>query len=76
MTKSSFNLIKLEASEGKVLDWANLDEHTEEVENPETGEKEIVVDHLYAKTIFLGINDSSDNYIEVDAPKEEDNNED
>ena len=49
MIKSNFNLIKLEADEGKVLDWANLDEHTEEIENLETGEKEIVIDHLYAK---------------------------
>lgn len=72
MIKSSFNLIKMEADEGKVFDWANLDEHTEEIENPETGEKEIVVNHLYAKVIFLGIGDSPSNYVEVDAPTQED----
>ena len=71
MTRQNFNLIKLEAEEGKVLDWANLDEHTEEIENPETGEKEVVVSHLYAKTVFLGVGDSADNYMEVDAPAQE-----
>lgn len=74
MVKSNFNLIKLEADEGKVLDWANLDEHTEEIENSETGEKEIVIDHLYAKIVYLGTGDSTDNYVEIDAPEEEGNN--
>ena len=72
MKQSNFNLIKLEADEGKVFDWANLDEHTEEVENPETGEKEIITDHLYAKVIYLGKGDSVDNYVEEDAPVKED----
>lgn len=70
MTQSNFNLIKLQADIGKVFDYADLSAHTHEEENPETGEKEIVVDHLYAKTIFLGIGDSADNYVEVDEPKE------
>ena len=70
MTSSSFNLIKLQADIGKVFDWADLTQHTHEEENPETGEKEIVQEHLYAKTIFLGIGDSADNYVEVDEPKE------
>lgn len=70
MTQSNFNLIKLQADIGKVFDYADLSAHTHEEENPETGEKETVVDHLYAKTIFLGIGDSADNYVEVDEPKE------
>lgn len=70
MTSSNFNLIKLQADIGKVFDYADLSAHTHEEENPETGEKETVVDHLYAKTIFLGIGDSADNYVEVDEPKE------
>lgn len=70
MTQSNFNLIKLQADIDKVFDYADLSAHTHEEENPETGEKETVVDHLYAKTIFLGIGDSADNYVEVDEPKE------
>lgn len=68
MKTSNYTLIKLEAEVGKVFDFADLSEHTHEEENPETGEKEIVVDHLYAKTIFLGAGDSADNYVEVDDP--------
>lgn len=66
MKTENFNLIKLEADEGKVFDWVDLTEHTHEEENPETEEKITVQDHLYAKTIFLGLNDSANNYIEVD----------
>lgn len=71
MKQSTYNLVKLEAEDGKVFDYANLEEHTQEVKNPETGEKEIVIDHLYAKVIYLGVGDSIDNYIEIDAPQEE-----
>lgn len=68
MKQETYNLIKLEAEAGKVFDWANLEEHTFEQENPETGEMEVVTEHLYAKTIYLGDGDSADNYIEVDDP--------
>lgn len=72
MQTVDYTLTKLIASEGKVFDWANLDEHTHEEINPETGEKEIIIDHLYAKVIYLGKGDSVDNYVEVDAPIKED----
>ena len=71
MKQETYNLIKLEAEIGKVFDWANLDDHIIEEVNPETGETEEVQDHLYAKTIYLGDGDSADNYVEVDAPIEE-----
>lgn len=68
MQTENYTLIKLIASAGKVFDWANLEEHTHEEEDPETGEKIIVQDHLYAKVIYLGAGDSVDNYVEVDDP--------
>lgn len=68
MKASNYTLTKLEAEIGKVFDWANLDEHTHEEEDPETGEKKVVIDHLYAKVIYLGAGDSVDNYVEVDDP--------
>lgn len=61
MKTVNFNLVKLEADEGKCFDWA--EPHFNE------GEEE----HLYSKVIFLGINDSADNYIEIDEPEEEQN---
>lgn len=71
MLQSNYTLIKLEADMDKVFDWANLSQHTHEEEDPETGEKIEVQDHLYAKTIFLGLGDSVDNYVEVNAPEQE-----
>lgn len=71
MVQTTYNLIELKADEGKVFDWVNLEDHTIEQVNPETGETEIIQDHLYAKEIFLGDGDSADNYVEVDAPQEE-----
>lgn len=71
MVQTTYNLIELKADEGKVFDWANLEEHLIERPNSETGEMETVQDHLYAKEIFLGDGDSADNYVEVDAPQEE-----
>lgn len=64
MKSTNFNLIKIEADEGKVFDWK--EEHSYEDEN---GKK--VIEHLYAKTLFLSVNDSADNYIEVIKPEEE-----
>ena len=65
MKSVNFNLIRYDADEEKVFDWANLAEHL--VVDAEGNE---IQEHLYAKTLFIGSNDSIDNYIEVDAPKE------
>ena len=56
MKAQNFNLIRYDADEGKVFDWK------------EPRFEEDVQQHLYAKTLFMGSNDSIDNYIEVDAP--------
>ena len=58
MQAKQFNLIRYDADEGKVFDWVEL-RYIED----ENGEQ--VQEHLYAKTLFIGGNDSIDNYIEV-----------
>ena len=61
MQSKAFNLVRYDADEGKVFDWANLAEHQMEDEHGE-----LIQEHLYAKTLFIGSNDSIDNYVEVD----------
>ena len=68
MKAKSFELVRYDADDGKVFDW--VEPHYQEVlidENkPELGTKQGEQEHLYAKTIFIGSNDTIDNYIEVD----------
>mgnify|MGYP003457043375 CR=1 FL=1 len=64
MKTTNFNLVRYDADEGMVFDWAVA--RFNEVEN-EDGELVQVQDHLYAKTLFIGANDSIDNYVEVKA---------
>lgn len=61
MQSKTFNLTRYDADEGKVFDWVNLEEHQYEDENGD-----IVQEHLYVKTIFIGGNDSIDNYVEIE----------
>lgn len=58
MKSTNFNIIRYDADEGKVFDWA-------EPRFVEDNEGNKVQEHLYAKTLFIGGNDSIDNYIEV-----------
>ena len=62
MKIQNFNLTRYDADEGKVFDWA--EPRYTEVEGEE------VQEHLYAKTLFIGANDSIDNYIEVEIKEE------
>lgn len=59
MKSTNFNLIRYDADEGFVFDWKEprfiLDEEGNEIQ-----------EHLYVKTLFIGGNDSIDNYIEVE----------
>jgi hypothetical protein len=59
MKSTNFNLVRYDADEGKVFDWAEpryeLDEDGNEVQA-----------HLYVKTLFIGATDSIENYIEVE----------
>ena len=62
MKSISYNLKRYDADEGKVFDWKNLEEHMIEDE-----EGNLVQEHLYAKTLWIGHTDSIDNYVEVKA---------
>lgn len=64
MKSQNFNIIRYDADEGKVFDWAEP-RFNEDKDGNKTPE------HLYAKTLFIGGNDNIDNYIEVDAPQED-----
>ena len=64
MKSENYNISRYEADEGKVFDWVNP-HITEDDEGNE------VIEHLYAKTIFIGGQDSIDNYVEIDIPVEE-----
>lgn len=61
MQAKAFTLTRYDADENKVFDWADLSAHQTQDEDGN-----IVQEHLYAKTIFIGGNDSIDNYVEVD----------
>lgn len=70
MKAQDFKLTRYDADEGMVFDWV-VDRFIDEVDengNP-TGNK--IQEHLYAKTLFIGGNDSIYNYVEVYAPVEE-----
>lgn len=59
MKSTNFTVVRYDADEGYVFDW----KEPRYVED-EAGEQ--IQEHLYAKTLFLGINDSIDNYVEVE----------
>lgn len=62
MKSTNFNLVRYDADEGKVFDWAEPrileDEHGVKFQ-----------EHLYAKTLFIGPSDNINNYIEVEEVK-------
>lgn len=62
MKSTNFNLVRYDADEGYVFDWKEP-RYNEVFENDEVIER--VQEHLYAKTLFIGANDSIDNYIEI-----------
>lgn len=68
MKSQDFKLVRYDADEGMVFDWA------EPRYNEEINEKGEVInktqEHLYAKTLFIGGNDRIENYIEVPEVKE------
>lgn len=59
MKSTNFNLVRYDADEGKVFDWAEPRYDKDEEGN------EVQV-HLYVKTLFIGSTDSIENYIEVE----------
>jgi hypothetical protein len=65
MKSTNFALVRYDADEGMVFDWAEA-RFVEELD--ENGEPIQTQEHLYVKTLFIGANDSIDNYIEVPTP--------
>ena len=68
MKAQNFNLTRYDADEGMVFDWKEprwneeIDEHGNITHRTQ--------EHLYVKTLFIGGNDSIDNYIEVEKPND------
>lgn len=60
MKSTNFVLVRYDADEGFVFDW----KEPRYIEINEEGEK--IQEHLYVKTLFIGGNDSIDNYVEVE----------
>ncbi len=55
MKTTNFNIVRYDADDGFVFDWAEpryLEDGTQE--------------HLYAKTLFIGGHDTIENYVEVE----------
>lgn len=69
MKSTNFELTRYDADEGMVFDWV-VDRFIDEVDEngKPTGNK--IQEHLYAKTLFIGGNDSIYNYVEVYKPEE------
>ena len=63
MKSTNFNIVRYDADENKVFDWKEP-RFIEELDEKENSIQ--VQEHLYAKTLFIGGNDSIDNYIEVE----------
>lgn len=66
MKANYFSLVRYDADDNMVFDW--LEPRFVEDENGD-----IIQEHLYVKTLFIGEHDNINNYIEVIAPLEEDN---
>ena len=58
MKTTNFNLVKYEADEGYVFDW-------KEPRYMEDKDGNQIQEHLYAKVLFIGGNDTINNYVEV-----------
>ena len=63
MKTTDFKLTRYDADDGFVFDWKEP-RFTED----ENGNE--IQEHLYVKTLFIGGNDSIDNYIEVEEAAE------
>lgn len=63
MKEQNYNVIRYDADDGMVFDWADLSQHTYEDEDGR-----VIQEHLFVKTLFIGDNDSILNYVEVPSP--------
>lgn len=60
MKSQNYNIVRYDADEGMVFDWKDLEPHKDKDEDGNE-----VINHLYAKTLFIGGLDTIDNYVEV-----------
>jgi hypothetical protein len=58
MKSTNFNLIRYDADEGFLFDW----KEPRYIEDEQGNE---IQEHLNVKTLFIGANDSIENYVEV-----------
>lgn len=65
MKKQNFNLVRYDADDGLVFDWA--EPHFIDIFDDNGNIIDQEIEHLFAKTLFIGDNDSIDNYVEVKA---------
>lgn len=66
MKSTNFELTRYDADDNMVFDWIEPRYRTELDEN---GKEVKVQEHLYAKTLFIGANDTISNYMEVPEEK-------
>lgn len=59
MKSTNFALVKYEADDGMVFDW-------KEPRYVEDKDGNQIQEHLYAKVLFIGGNDTINNYVEVE----------
>ena len=65
MKSTNFNLVRYDADDGYLFDWAEPRyQDVFDQDGKPTGQK--IQEHLYVKTLFIGGNDTIDNYIEVE----------
>ena len=64
MKSQEYTIQRFDADEGKVFDW-------KEPRFIEDKEGNQIQEHLYVKTLFIGINDNIENYVEIEKPVEE-----
>ena len=62
MKSTNFNIVRYDADDGMVFDWKEPRYIEIFADGVSQGEQQ---EHLYAKTLYIGANDSIDNYIEV-----------
>ena len=67
MKSTNFNVVRYDADEVMLFDWA--EPHIKEILDDKGNVIDTEIEHLYTKTIFLGLNDKIENYIEVEKVK-------
>lgn len=63
MKSTNFNLTRYDADEGYVFDWK--EPRYIDVFDNDGNVIDQIEEHLYVKTLFIGANDSIDNYVEI-----------